>query len=281
MGHTYLKSEHPMYWFCSLFSVVPSTVQVWLEFSLEIPLRIVRQRYTTSFEIRWPNHSEMEMSAKLLCDNRRHGALLRVVSGVTDGGRLRCAKYIHKALQNAFREGFTQADEVNYLLVWNFLGELIHTAINFPRSWHDSRVAASSGLYYPRFAVEMSPGYGILADSAFPLAAKHIKAKLSARGKQTSGESGKGIPKSVFLSAVERIVDQAMPNENQAAEWDVNAIKRPFSRLSTKIPADSYRRCRILTIVAHLYNYRVRNVGLNQLKTVYARTASVAQPWIA
>jgi len=57
-----------------------------------------------------------------------------------------CADYIDTDLQNAFFEGFTQGVEVTNLFVWNFYGELIHAAINYPGSWHDSKLAGASGL---------------------------------------------------------------------------------------------------------------------------------------
>lgn len=58
-----------------------------------------------------------------------------------------CVAYESNDLQHDFWEGFTQVTEVTNLLVFNFYGELMHTAINYPGSWHDSKVATASGFY--------------------------------------------------------------------------------------------------------------------------------------
>ena len=58
-----------------------------------------------------------------------------------------CATYANLNLQNAYWEGFIQADEVTNLFLWNFFGECIHADLNYPSSWQDSNFAASSDLY--------------------------------------------------------------------------------------------------------------------------------------
>lgn len=93
------------------------------------------------------------------------------------------------------------------------------------------------------------------------------------------GEKG-GVPHGAYLEAFEILVDRAMPSEPQAVEWGVNAIKSPFKRLNTNLPADVYNRKRLLSIVCHLYNFRVRYIGLNQLRTVYGSVGDLLQPWV-
>lgn len=53
---------------------------------------------------------------------------------------LPCADYTDVDLQNAYYEGCISSEEVNNLLVFNFKGEIIHAAINFPERWHYSRL---------------------------------------------------------------------------------------------------------------------------------------------
>ena len=76
------------------------------------------------------------------------------------------------------------------------------------------------------------------------------------------------------------ILQRVMPSERQAAEWGVAALKGPFKRLTVTLPADSYRRYRIITCCAHMVNFRTRIVGLNQIKSVYTDPIEVVQPWI-
>lgn len=274
----FLKSRDPLYKLCPLFGVVTSSATVWLDYALAVLLRVVRKKRNTDFEIRWPTHDEMRVSSALLERNREYGPLLHGVFAVADGGRMPCATYTDEFLQNAYWEGFTQADEVTNLLVMNFHGELIHAGINYPGSWHDSKVAAYSGLYYPRLSDEMTPaGYCILVDSAFPRYGGDLRGKLVRARKDNERND---IPAAASLAAVDALIEKAMPSERQSAEWGVRALKGPFKRLSVALPADAYKRYRIIRVCCHLFNLRARFVGLNQLRTVYADVGSQVQPWV-
>ena len=81
---------------------MPTTVSVWLDYVLEVLLRVVNKRKHRDFEIRWPTVDEMKLSAELLWKNRPQGHLLRGVFGVVDGSRMPCAHYVDPELQNAF-----------------------------------------------------------------------------------------------------------------------------------------------------------------------------------
>ena len=72
-----------------------------------------------------------------------------------------------------------------------------------------------------------------------------------------------------------------MPSERQSAEWGVRAVEGPFKRITVPLPANSYKRYQLLRICVHMYNFRVRFVGLNQLRSVYADTGSMVQPWLS
>lgn len=58
-----------------------------------------------------------------------------------------CAEYTNFDLQNAYWDGFIQADEVTNLFVWNLKDQCIQAGVNYAGSWHDSKIAARSGLY--------------------------------------------------------------------------------------------------------------------------------------
>ena len=55
----------------------------------------------------------------------------------------------------------------------------------------------------------------------------------------------------------------------QAVEWGMRAIQGSFGRLHAKLPSDKEQRRDILTLVWRLHNFRVRTVGVNQIRTVY------------
>lgn len=163
-----LKTKGTMFSLCPIFGIVPSSMSTWLDFSLEVMSLAVERESRSEFVIRWPTDSEMKSSADCLQSNRKFGKYLSGGSGTTDRGRMVCADYTDPNLQNAYFEGFTQNIEVTNLFVWIFHGELIHTAVHFPGSWHDSKLSGASGLYYPKLSNEMTPpGFAILRDSAF------------------------------------------------------------------------------------------------------------------
>ena len=266
----YLKTRGTKYNLCPIFGIVPASITVWLDFSLEVLLNVVEKRSRAYFEIRWPTEEEMLASSLLLQHNREYGPLLKGVFAVTDGGRMPCADYTEPNLQNAYYEGFTQSVEVTNLFVWNFYGEIIHAGVNFPGSWHDTKLAGASGLYYPKLSYEMTPpGYAILGDSAF------VNNTTATNGKVLRGRKSnetREIPESAALAAVDALLQRIMPSERQSAEWGVRALKGPFQRLKTPLPADSVKRLRLLRICCHLFNFRTRYVGLNQIRTTYTQS---------
>ena len=116
--------------------------------------------------MKWPDEDQMGHSASLLKKNRNHRGLLSGVLALMDGSPMPCS--CDPNIQNAYCEGFTQSDEVTNLFVWDFKGELTFAAVNYPGSWHDSREAAASGLYYPNLVTATPSGLCIMADNAFP-----------------------------------------------------------------------------------------------------------------
>lgn len=274
----YIKTSGTQYELCPNFGLVPSSVGVWLDYAMEVLIRTVKKRDRKDFEVRWPSPEEMHASAELLRRNRGNGFLLNGVFAVVDGGRMPCADYINRDLQNAYYEGYTQKVEVTNLFVWNFFGEIIHAAVNYPGSWHDSKLASASGLIYPKLSDAMTPpGFAILGDSAFTNDTRLTKGKVI-RGRKTN--ELQGIPNSIELAAVDTILQRIMPSERQSAEWGVRAIKGPFARLKRPLSPDSLKRERLLRICTHLFNLRTRHVGLNQIRSVYANTNEKLDPWL-
>ncbi len=94
-----------MYQLCPVFGVVQATLSVWLDYALEVLLRVVSSKHNTPFEIRWPTCTKMQASASLLLNNRPLGALLTGVFAITDGARMPYSEYTDVDLQNAYFEG--------------------------------------------------------------------------------------------------------------------------------------------------------------------------------
>ncbi|PXF42602.1 hypothetical protein BWQ96_00638 [Gracilariopsis chorda] len=136
--------------------------------------------------------------------------------------------------------------------------------INYPGSWHDSKLAGISGLYWPRLSDEETPpGYAILGDSAFTTHPNVTNAKiLRCRKINEAGQASK----SLEMAAVDCVLQSLYPAYRQSGEWGVNALKAPFRRLTTVLPADSYKRYRIIALCCYLMNYRTRTIGHNQIR---------------
>ena len=93
---------------CRIFGIVPSTLQVWLDYAIEVLIHIVRSSAKKDFEIRWPNVDEMKASSALLQTNRVHGPLLQGIFAITDRDRMPFLAYTNPDEENAFCKEFTQ-----------------------------------------------------------------------------------------------------------------------------------------------------------------------------
>lgn len=96
-----------------------------------------------------------------------------------DGGRIPCADFTDLLMQNAYYDGYTGNLEVTNLFVFNLMGEVIHAAVNFPGSLHDSRMVNASKLLHEFLQDHKTPpGYAVICDSAFTIDLKATKGKL-------------------------------------------------------------------------------------------------------
>lgn len=145
-----------------------------------------------------------------------------------------------------------------------FFGE--HAAVNYSGSWHDTKLAtATFGLYFPTLSEDMTlPGMAILGDSNFVNNIGVMHGKII-RGRKENEHFD--IPNIASIAELDLALQSIMPSEGQSAEWGVRAIKGPFQRLKVPLLADAQKRLRFLSICCYLFNFRTRNVGLNQIRT--------------
>jgi hypothetical protein len=55
----------------------------------------------------------------------------------------------------------------------------------------------------------------------------------------------------------------------QASEWGIRALQGTFTRLKARLPSNNVKREKIILSILLLHNYRIKNVGLNQIATVF------------
>ena len=81
------------YKLCPISGLIPTPLQAWLDYGIQVLLRIVQKRDKTDFDARWPSVDEMKMSVALLQINCRLGPLLAGRFAIMVVGRMPCATY--------------------------------------------------------------------------------------------------------------------------------------------------------------------------------------------
>lgn len=90
-----------------------------------------------------------------------------------------CATYTDGNLQNVFFESYASKVEISNLFLFNFKQVLIHSAVNFPGSRHNSQMAVASALLCNQLSdAKTTVGYAILGDSAFASRANVVHTKI-------------------------------------------------------------------------------------------------------
>lgn len=78
------------------------------------------------------------------------------------------------------------------------------------------------------------------------------------------GENGT-LLNSIKIDVIDLLLQKLFPSERHFAVWSIRGINSPFARLKTILTGDAYKRYCLISICVHLYNLRVRHVGLNQI----------------
>jgi hypothetical protein len=72
------------------------------------------------------------------------------------------------------------------------------------------------------------------------------------------------------LRSSARTVHNAITSVRQAAEWGMGSIQKVYSRLNLPLPYDPTLRGLQLNNMFCLTNYRVRTVGISQIRTTFS-----------
>lgn len=254
-----LETQCKAYHLCPVIGIVPSKLSASLDYALNMLLKATRREEVVLINIKLPSVDEQKTSAALPENNKNFGPLLKDLYRITDRGRFKIQKYASYNIQNGYYEGCTEQEEVTDLLVFNLFGEVIPAAINFPGSWHDTKLAALCELYYPELGDEKTPpSHVIIGDSAFINNTRSTNGKIicARRTNETSG-----IPESQELAAIDLILQHIMPTERQSAKWGIRALKGPFKRLKGTLTTDVERRSIIIELSVRLLTYRTRAMG--------------------
>lgn len=173
---------------------------------------------------------------------------------------MKCADYTEPDVQNAFYEDYTCSVEVTNLFVFKFKGDIIHAAINFPGSWHDSKLATVSDLMHPFLSEKTPDEMALLADSAFTTLNTEGKVVRTRKSNENSG-----IPSDTHMVEVDLKFQSIMPSERQSDEWCIRAMKGPLGIFRSTLTPDDRKRYIVLATCGSLLNMRMRLVGRNQI----------------
>lgn len=154
----------------------------------------------------------------------------------------------------------------------NFFEELIPAVIDFPGSWHDSKLAHAAVLVHSNLSDERtSPRFAVQCNSAFFAVSRMVNVKIVWDLKIR--ETGV-ISECEELAAIGLVLLQFMLFERQSPDWKVRAVKALFGCLWLPLLPDSEKRKMLLTICAHLFNCRSWFVSLNQICAAYVSPES-------
>ncbi|KAL0056665.1 hypothetical protein AAF712_016730 [Marasmius tenuissimus] len=144
-----------------IFAVVPSVLNRYLDFSLDILLRVLRN--TDDARITLPR-TEEEFELDSLAIQKRHPMLVGAFGSI-NGLSLPVQVSEDVEIENATYNGWKTEHRVNNILVFSPRGAIIDAHINAPGSWHDSHVARP---IFERIRTRVPDGYYLVADTAFP-----------------------------------------------------------------------------------------------------------------
>ncbi|KAE9083708.1 hypothetical protein PF010_g21108 [Phytophthora fragariae] len=110
----------------------------------------------------------------------------------------------------------------------------------------------------------------VVSDSAFPSSTAMVGRILTPL---KDGDLEKILPS---LRSSARTVHNAITSVRQAAEWGMGSIQKVYSRLNLPLPYDQKLRGMRLTNMFRMANFRVRTVGISQIRTTF--TGSMVMP---
>jgi hypothetical protein len=244
---------------CELFGVPLSTLSRSLS-KAETALSMALKNLPDA-RIKYPSLDEQRQWSQLV-ENKE--PLVKKRWGFIDGKNYCVQKPSDIDLQNAMYNGWLHATLITGTLCFGVDGCIVWGRHNFVGSWNDGD---TSRLFQEKLRnIEKNlPGYGVVADSAFPVSGVMYNLIVTPL---KEGDLDR-------MCAEDRVAAQAVSNAitsiRQAAEWGMGAVEKPFRRLKMPLPYNPVIRQKRILNIHHLYNLRVRTTGISQIRTVFQR----------
>jgi hypothetical protein len=249
---SYYRFKGPFFILQGWFGITHSAISVWSLFTMKILISIIKN--DKEYEIIMPNDEKIRYYQELI--KKRH-PLLDGVFCVCDGLKLNLEKPRDIIIQSRFYNGWTHGHYISNLFVFGADGKIIFCVINAPGSIHDSTLAGWGGLYDILQDIYDRLGGKCCMDSAFAA----LNNPCIIRSSENDYHS---------TNARELLIHKEATSLRQSAEWGMRAIQSAFPRVTNRIRYEEKgTRAIMMRCMVLLYNFRLKNVGLNQIQTVY------------
>ena len=210
--------------------------------------------------IAWPSHEEQVLWASLV---EKKNPLVKGRWGFIDGKNFHVQNPKDSDLQNAMYNGWLHCTLVTGCFCFSATGLLVWGKHNVVGSWNDGDISRPFQEKLCRDDINV-PGHGVLSDSAFPVSGDCFRRIMTP---MKEGEEDKISNLRVRRMAIK--VNRAITSMRQPAEWGMGAVEKVYRRLLLPLPYDKRRRGELLRNIYRLYNYRVRTVGISQIKNYF------------
>ncbi|QRV96986.1 DDE superfamily endonuclease [Ceratobasidium sp. AG-Ba] len=240
-----------------MFALVPSVLSRYLYFGLQILVHVLQ--HLPESQITWPSPAEMARSAELI---RTRHPTVRGAFGFIDGLSLAAETSSDPRQQEATYNGWLHSHRIGNILVFAPDGRVIACKLNAPGSWHDARIARH---IYSKLVHNTPNGFFLIGDTAF-------QSDTLADKIHTPLKEGNELPVNRCERAAVIEYSNKLTQARQAVEWGMRSLQSVFNRL--RVPLDIHDpigRQRLLEACVRLHNLRAVCMGINEIRSVYAR----------
>lgn len=140
-------------------------------------------------------------------------------------------------------------------------GLIVWAKNNCPGSWNDGDTSLDFRRKLLDSRLNPDTRYGIVADSAFPCG-NDLTEGIMTHLKE--GDLGRLVPS---VCRVAKALSAAVTSIRQSAEWGMGSIEKVYHRWMMPLPYNKDRRQMRLDNLFRLANYRVRTVGISEIRT--------------
>ncbi|KAG2336686.1 hypothetical protein BDR05DRAFT_978730 [Suillus weaverae] len=191
-----------------IFTLIPTTVNRYLDFALDILLHTLRD--IPEGAIHFPDHNEIIEDNLLIfaCHSKLMGGF-----GSIDGLSLPCQEADDPEVENATYNGWKSV--------------IISAVLNAPGSWHDLHTSCP---IYNQLRWKTPDGYYLIADSAFPHGMAAVSGKIQAPLK-----SGAVLPGNAHKQAELLMFNQQLLSYCQTTEWGMQMMQGLFLEVCVRL----------------------------------------------